>query len=535
MPAVSVAPPPDQRAWLELPDGVRHPLDGICTIGRVPPKTLVFPDSHVSSTHAVLQPAPDGAWTLTDLRSTNGTFLEGRKLSAPALLTDEARFRIGPFQLVFRQPSRPSTGATRAALSGTAVQIYHGPAWLMLLDLENFTARRQALGPARTDTLQRAWVAEVRALVEINGGTLNSQPGDALLIYWQAAKPGDAGPSVDTTLRALVALQSRAGELPFRLVLHHGPVHIATGELRSEQLGGPEVDFLFRIEKLAKPLRARCLLSAAAALALDLTLETRDLGAHSVPSFVGRFRLHAFGPAASLAVDADAATAPTAPAPPARTLVLAANPGALADGLAQLLALETDFSLVGRAASAREARKLHAAKKPDLLILDHALADGDPMGLIRDLRAALPEVRILALVSPADTSLVERTLRAGALGAVLANDSTDELLLAVRTTLAGGVYLSRRLAATTLRALAGSDEGGRRGGPASLSDRELEIFHLVAVGRANRDIAEALGVSVKTVETHKENIKVKLGLASAAALAETARRWLETSRSRPPF
>lgn len=149
--------------------------------------------------------------------------------------------------------------------------------------------------------------------------------------------------------------------------------------------------------------------------------------------------------------------------------------------------------------------------------------------------ATAPTANVLALTSRNDSTLVERALRAGAVGVALANDPTAELLLAIRTTITGSVYLSRSLAASTLRALAGSDEGGRRGGPASLSDRELEVFHLIAGGRANRDIADSLGVSVKTIETHKENIKTKLKLTSAAALAEAAHEWLESSRSRPPF
>jgi DNA-binding CsgD family transcriptional regulator len=91
---------------------------------------------------------------------------------------------------------------------------------------------------------------------------------------------------------------------------------------------------------------------------------------------------------------------------------------------------------------------------------------------------------------------------------------------------AGSVYLSRRVAAVTVRQLAGSREAGRRAGPSGLTDRELEIFHLIAAARPNREIAQALGMSVKTVETHKENIKIKLGATSAAELAERARVWL---------
>jgi class 3 adenylate cyclase len=287
-------PPPDVRAWLELSDGRRQSLTGQCTIGRADSKTIVLSDGHVSSLHAVIEPAGDAAWRITDSSSTNGTFLNGRRLTAPAFLRHGATIRIGPYKLLFCQPGRDGALASDQAGGSTMVQAFHGPCWLLLLDLVNFTARRQQLGAVQTHALQSAWASEVRTVVEAHQGTLNSQPGDALLIYWPAGESGPAGSVVLDAVAAVRKLQARATALPFRLVLHHGVVHVtAAGALRAEQLAGPEVDFLFRIEKLAKPLGTHALVSDAAALALEITQRTRDLGEHPVPSFVGRFRLHA--------------------------------------------------------------------------------------------------------------------------------------------------------------------------------------------------------------------------------------------------
>lgn len=284
---------PDPRAWLEVSDGRRHELTGACTIGRVASQAILLPDGHVSSLHAVIEPAGRGAWRIADSSSTNGTFVNGRRLTAPAFLRHGTTIRIGPYKLLFCQPGAAAAGGDRPGGS-TMVQAFHGPCWLLLLDLVNFTTRRQQMGPVRTHALQSQWAAEVHALVEAHQGTLNSQPGDALLIYWPAGEHGTAAPVVLAAVTALMALQAQASDLPFRLVLHHGVAHVtAAGALRTEQLAGPEVDFLFRIEKLAKPLGTQALVSDAAALALDLAHRTRELGEHPVASFIGRFRLHA--------------------------------------------------------------------------------------------------------------------------------------------------------------------------------------------------------------------------------------------------
>jgi DNA-binding NarL/FixJ family response regulator len=146
--------------------------------------------------------------------------------------------------------------------------------------------------------------------------------------------------------------------------------------------------------------------------------------------------------------------------------------------------------------------------------------------LLTDVLVADPEARIAAVLARPDPDFIGRVLRHGALACILRSDPPEELIRALYSAVAGSVYLSRRVAAVTVRQLAGSKEAGRRDGPQGLTDRELEIFHLVGGAKANREIAAALGMSVKTVETHKENIKIKLGVGSAAELSERAKAWL---------
>jgi DNA-binding NarL/FixJ family response regulator len=209
-----------------------------------------------------------------------------------------------------------------------------------------------------------------------------------------------------------------------------------------------------------------------------------------------------------------------------RTILVVCPPSVLAAGLERLISAERGFAYSGHAGTPAAARQLVTAGRPDAIVLDASADLAGSLTLIRDLLAVHPAVRILVLVERADPTFVARLMRTGALGCVLRADSGEEMVRALQGILTGGIYLSRRVAAAALTQLAGSDEAGRRGGPGGLSDRELEVFHLVGAGRPNRDIATALGMSVKTVETHKENIKVKLGLPTAAAVAERARAWL---------
>lgn len=196
------------------------------------------------------------------------------------------------------------------------------------------------------------------------------------------------------------------------------------------------------------------------------------------------------------------------------------------DGLRRVIDAQAQFEVAGHAPDATRARRIHAEMHPALVLIDGAADALGVISLVRDLIAADSETRILVLVERADSDYVSRLVRAGALACVLRADPADELQRALTSAAAGSVYLSRRIAAIALRQLAGSDEAGRRGGPLGLTDRELEIFHLIGGGLPNREIAGKLGMSVKTVETHKENLKVKLSLTSAADLAVRARAWI---------
>jgi DNA-binding NarL/FixJ family response regulator len=197
----------------------------------------------------------------------------------------------------------------------------------------------------------------------------------------------------------------------------------------------------------------------------------------------------------------------------------------LRDGLVQLLCSQPDLECAGTADSAADAKRLVAQCVPDLMILDLRLKSGDALDLIKSLRVEHPELKVLVLSQYDEMLFAERVLRAGASGYVMKENATDEILTAVRRVLRGDIYFSQRVGATFIRRSLEAKPAVSRIGVERLSDRELQVFQLIAGSFSTRDIAEQYHLSVKTVETHRENIKSKLGLENAAELNEFARAW----------
>ncbi len=188
-------------------------------------------------------------------------------------------------------------------------------------------------------------------------------------------------------------------------------------------------------------------------------------------------------------------------------------------GVRQLLATKAQTS---EAANLHDARAMLAEQAFDLLLLDLALGDDFSLSTLPQLRQDQPALKILILTSMAEELFAERALRAGADGYIMKSALGQTLLDAVDTVLAGGVFVSPAVSGTLLRRAAG--RGAAASGPA-LSAREIEVLRLVAAGKTTREIAEALNRSVKTIETHKQALKTKLGAESPAMLVRQALAW----------
>jgi two-component system, NarL family, response regulator FusR len=174
------------------------------------------------------------------------------------------------------------------------------------------------------------------------------------------------------------------------------------------------------------------------------------------------------------------------------------------------------------AVSLHEARALLSRQHFDLLLLDLGLGDDFSLHSLPQLRQDWPRLKILVLTSMAEELFAERALRAGADGFVMKSALGDTLLHAVDAVMAGGVYLSPGVSGALLRKAAGR-------GPASseveLTAREVEVLRLVAAGKGTREIADTLNRSVKTIETHKQALKTKLGAETPAMLVRLALAW----------
>lgn len=194
-------------------------------------------------------------------------------------------------------------------------------------------------------------------------------------------------------------------------------------------------------------------------------------------------------------------------------------------GLRHLLSAEPDFEVVADVATLLEARTALALHKPDLMVLDLGLGDEFSLGWLPRLRDEAPDTRILVLSSHDEQLYAERVIRAGAQAYVMKSAPTPDLLKAVRRVLAGQLALSAQQQDAMLQRAV-----GRRGHPnqPELSPRELEVLRLIAAGRSTAEIAHNLHRSVKTIESHKQSLKTKLGTDSPAALMRLAISHFET-------
>jgi DNA-binding NarL/FixJ family response regulator len=196
-------------------------------------------------------------------------------------------------------------------------------------------------------------------------------------------------------------------------------------------------------------------------------------------------------------------------------------------GMRQLLAAEPDLAICWEAETAEQALALARQVKPDLAIVDLSLGAMHGLELVRQLHQALPDLAVLVLSMHDEELFAERAMRAGARGYITKKGAIDGLIHAVRLVLAGKIYMSEAVSQHLLAGLrqhGASWTGGRIGG---LTDREIEVFQLIGAGLSTAAIAAQLGLSVKTIETYRSNIRTKLHLKDSSELVRYATSWTE--------
>ncbi|HVS78143.1 MAG TPA: response regulator transcription factor [Steroidobacteraceae bacterium] len=198
------------------------------------------------------------------------------------------------------------------------------------------------------------------------------------------------------------------------------------------------------------------------------------------------------------------------------------------EGLAARISSQPDLEVCGVAASSDEALALMRAMRPALVLLDLALQGSSGLDLIKQIRARAQEPKILVVSAYDEAVYAERALRAGAEGYINKQELQASVIEAIRTVLRGGTFMS---AAVTQRLADRTLGRGAAPGPLVLTDRELQVFEAIGRGRTTREIAAALHLSVHTVESHREKIRLKLNLRNGTELQQRAVLWaLENSR-----
>jgi two-component system response regulator NreC len=208
---------------------------------------------------------------------------------------------------------------------------------------------------------------------------------------------------------------------------------------------------------------------------------------------------------------ADAQPTPGAPL----RVVIADDHPVVRSGVRALLEAEPEFEVVAEAGDAASAERHVRGHKPDVLVIDVSMPGGSGLDAIPRLRQNSPETQIVVLTMRDDPSVVRQAIQAGAMGYVLKDAATAELVLAVRRAAHGERYLNPQLGAQ----LAVETP---RAGPTELTARELDVLRLLALGHTNPEIGERLLISTRTVEAHRARINQKLGLGTRAELVRFA-------------
>ncbi|HXE52452.1 MAG TPA: response regulator transcription factor [Tepidisphaeraceae bacterium] len=200
----------------------------------------------------------------------------------------------------------------------------------------------------------------------------------------------------------------------------------------------------------------------------------------------------------------------------------------LRQGMAAMINEEPDLMVCGEADGVRAAIQTAEAANPDVAIVDLSIREGDGLELLRELKRRFPRVLSLVLSMYDESVYAERALRAGARGYIMKAEAARSVMTGIRRVLNGEIYLSpqmtERLAQNTANA-ASAKTGEFPPAPTllrRLSDRELQVLRCVGRGLSTREAAEELFISIKTVEAHREHIKVKLGLSSSGELLRFA-------------
>lgn len=279
-------PQPPLTVWLES-GGQKLPIQGDCSIGRSPKNKIVIDSQRVSRRHAIINAQDGGEFWLIDLGSSNGTYLNGRRIHHPVKLSSQDELVIGDQAFVFHQPNAMTDAYRTTIAQRTVAQVHDISCWLLVADIEEFTVLSGSMDTDNLAELIGGWLARCKEAIEMHQGMMDKYLGDGFLAYWPAT--ANTEKNVAAALDELKRIQQSSNPR-FRFVVHHGAV--AAGGMPSmgeESLMGREVNFVFRMEKLAGALGIPILISAPAKSHLSSLANCNPAGAHELKGFEGKY------------------------------------------------------------------------------------------------------------------------------------------------------------------------------------------------------------------------------------------------------
>lgn len=271
---------------LENPELGVVPLNRPISLGRSPGNDIVVADTQVSRRHAVINLQAAGEYWLVDLGSTNGTYLNDRRVTRPTALADGDQITVGTKSFVFRG-SGSDSGADDAIDEASLVTrpaVKRVLAWLVLADIEGFTRYTQEHPAEEVACSVGGWMLASSGIFQRHGTDIQVYTGDGYFAYI-IDKPDEPSRFWEI-FRELRAKQAEETQLPFRLLVHYD--HITLGAASPggvESIFGPGVILLFRMEKIASKLRARCALTAGAVQHWPEPITPASLGRHELAGF----------------------------------------------------------------------------------------------------------------------------------------------------------------------------------------------------------------------------------------------------------
>jgi DNA-binding NarL/FixJ family response regulator len=218
---------------------------------------------------------------------------------------------------------------------------------------------------------------------------------------------------------------------------------------------------------------------------------------------------------------------------PVRRILIVDDHPIVRQGLRRVMENEADLMVCGEAESVRDARQAIRELNPDAMIADISLKQGDGIELVRDVRAHHPHLPILVLSMHDEAIYAERLLSAGSNGYIMKQAASEQFLAALRRVLDGGIYVSEAVGNNMIQRFAAGGAYISSNPIDRLSNRELQILHMIGKGMSTREAALSLNLSIKTVESHRQRIKRKLNLSTGTQLIQYAVNWFTGRASQP--